>query len=61
MNVWSRPRLFALAAASAVVVIFVAANAHLVMVSFTSMPECVPHLQSPTGGAAPYRAAKPSC
>ncbi|QIE56026.1 hypothetical protein G5B40_11530 [Pikeienuella piscinae] len=61
MNVWSRPRLFALAAASAVVAIFIAANAHLVFVAFSSMPECVPHLKSPTGGAATYRAAKPSC
>lgn len=61
MNVWTHPRLFAIAAASAVVAIFIAANAHLIMVSFTSMPECVPHLQSQTEGAAQYRAAKSSC
>lgn len=37
-----------------------AANAHLVYVSVTSQPDCVPHLKEPgTGGS--YRAAKSAC
>lgn len=53
-----RPRLFAYATAMLVVVLFAAANAHLVMVSLSSQPECTLTQQ---GGAAAYRAAKPSC
>ncbi len=60
-RVWTRPRLFALAASALVLVLFVAANAHLIAVSFASQPGCVPHPQSSTEGAALYRAAKPSC
>lgn len=56
---WTRPRLFAVGVALAVLAIFVAANAHLVYVSFASQSDCV--LSSSEEGAAPYRAAKPSC
>ena len=38
--------------------VFVAANAHLIVVSFASQPDCVAH--GAAGGAA-FRAAKPSC
>jgi hypothetical protein len=55
--VWSRWRIAAWALAALVVVVFVAANAHLVAVSVASQPDCVPH----EGGAATYRAAKPAC
>ncbi len=55
---WTRPRLFGAAVALSVLVVFVAANAHLIFVSFTSQPDCV--LTSSKEGAE-YRAAKPSC
>lgn len=55
---WSRSRIWALAAAASVLVVFVAANVHLVVVAISSQPDCV--LPSPTEGVA-YRAAKPSC
>lgn len=58
-SAWTRPRLFALAAATLVIVVFVGANAHLVAVSFASKPACV--LQPLKEGAASYRAASPSC
>jgi hypothetical protein len=56
---WSGPRLFALAAAAGVTILFVGANAHLITVAFASKPGCV--LQPSTQGAAILRAAKPSC
>ena len=55
----TRPRLFAVSAASLIVAGFVAANAHLVTVAFGSQPDCV-LASSHEEGAAP-RAAKPSC
>lgn len=56
---WSGPRLFALACVAVVTILFVGANAHLIVVAFASRPDCV--LQPPTEGAATYRAAIPSC
>jgi len=56
---WTGPRLFALAAAASVLILFVGANVHLVAVAFSSRPDCV--LQPLIEGAATYRAAKPSC
>jgi hypothetical protein len=50
-----RQRLAAIALAVIVLAAFVAANAHLIVVSFASQPVCVAQ-----GGAA-LRAAKPSC
>ena len=58
---WSRQRVAALALAAAVLAVFVAANAHLIAVSFASQPDCVAHAKSPVEGVATYRAAKPSC
>ena len=43
------------------IAVFVGANAHLIYVSVSSQPECVPHLKAPGEGAAQYRAAMPSC
>jgi hypothetical protein len=56
---WTGPRLFALGAAALVILAFIAANAHLIAVSFASKPDCV--LQPAKEGAVVYRAAKPSC
>ncbi len=55
---WTRPRLVGIAMALIVLAVFVAANAHLIAVSFASQPDCV--LSSTPEGAA-FRAAKPSC
>jgi hypothetical protein len=50
-----RQRLLALALTAVVLAVFVAANAHLIVVSFASRPDCVAE------GGAVLRAAKPSC
>jgi hypothetical protein len=55
----SRARLAALVIAAAVAIVFIAANAHLIVVSFASQPECV--LPASTAGGAAYRAATSSC
>ncbi len=54
---WSRQRW--LMVVGVVLVVFFAANAHLVMVSFRSMPACV----APADGdqSAMLRVAKPAC
>ena len=44
-----------------VVAVFVAANAHLIAVAVATQPDCVVAAQSPEGGAAPLRAARPAC
>ena len=44
----------------AVVLVFAAANAHLVYVAFQSQPECVAHLKG-AGEGTGYRAAKSAC
>lgn len=49
------------ALAAAIAAVFVAANAHLVVVATVSQPDCVAHVKVPTEGAAGYRAAKSSC
>lgn len=59
LNIRPRPRILALGAAALVVAVFVAANVHLITVSFASEPDCV--LQLEKKGAATHRAAKPSC
>lgn len=51
-----RQRLVAIGLALLVLGVFVAANLHLILVSFASQPACVHE----TEGAA-LRAAKPSC
>jgi hypothetical protein len=56
---WSRRRVLAIAIASAVIAVFLAANTHLIYVAFAFQSDCV-HT-STEEGAAMYRAAKPSC
>jgi hypothetical protein len=56
---WTRTRVLALTVTAFVLVVFLGANAHLIVVSFASKPDCV--LQPQSEGAAVYRAAKPSC
>ncbi len=58
---WSRSRIVALALSSIVLSVFVGANAHLIAVSFSSQPDCVPHLKAPHQGAGQFRAANSSC
>lgn len=55
---WSRPRCVGVAAAVLVITVFVAANAHLVAVAFSSQPDCVMPI---TEEGVAYRAAKQSC
>ena len=58
---WSRWRIAALALSALVLAAFVGANAHLIAVSFSTEPDCVPHLKAPEEGATQYRAAMSSC
>jgi hypothetical protein len=58
---WTRPRVLALLTSAALAAVLVAANAHLVAVSISSQPDCVPHLRAPVEGSAMYRAAMSSC
>lgn len=46
--------------AVAALLVFVAANAHLVYVAVSSQPDCVEHLKT-VGESGQYRAAKPAC
>lgn len=43
------------------VLVFIAANSHLVYVAFTSDPGCVTHLKDPGAQPGQFRAAKSSC
>ena len=45
--------------ATAAVLVFVAANTHLVYVAFASRPDCVPHAKE--AGGTTYRAAQSAC
>ncbi len=56
---WTGPRLFAIGIATFVVILFIAANAHLIKVAFASHPACA--LQTVTEGGTTYGAATPSC
>lgn len=58
---WSRSRVVAFAVGAVALAVFVGANAHLVAVSFSSQPDCVPHLKAAKEGAAQFRAAISSC
>jgi len=51
---------FAVVAVTVGLVVFGAANAHLVYVAFDSQPDCVPHLKN-AGSNGSYRAAGSSC
>ncbi|WP_262273031.1 hypothetical protein [Microvirga yunnanensis] len=44
-----------------VLLVVVAANAHLVYVAVASQPDCVAHLKEAGSQAGEYRAAKPAC
>lgn len=58
-------RLASAGIAAAVVLLLVAANAHLVYVAFASQPDCVAHAKTPdtarTKDGATFRAARSSC
>ncbi|MBL8577252.1 MAG: hypothetical protein JNK47_08515 [Mesorhizobium sp.] len=55
-------RCVSLLIAGAVVALFVAANAHLFYVAFTSQPDCVPHARESEGGSSStLRAARSAC
>lgn len=54
-------RLAAAGIAAAVVLLFVAANAHLVYVAVASQPDCVAHTKTPDRDGATFRAARPAC
>jgi hypothetical protein len=51
-------RTIALTIAATSLVIFIAANAHLVYVAMQSQPDCVPHLKAPGNG---LQAAQSAC
>ncbi len=52
-------RLISAAIVTAAVLVFVAANTHLVYVAFASRPDCVPHAKE--AGGTTYRAAQSAC
>lgn len=52
-------RLISAAIVTAAVLVFIAANTHLVYVAFTSRPDCVPHAKE--AGGTTYRAAQSAC
>lgn len=54
-------RGFWIAVAAAIALVVAAANVHLVYVSLTSQPACVPHLEAPDPGGTTYRAARSAC
>ncbi len=58
-------RLVSAGIAAAVVLLLVAANAHLVYVAVASQPDCVAHAgtsgKARAGEGATYRAARPAC
>jgi hypothetical protein len=53
-------RVLGLAIAGAAIVLFLAANAHLVYVALATQPDCVPHAKSP-GKDGSFRAARSAC
>jgi hypothetical protein len=56
-----RRKLVAGLAIAAGVILLLLANAHLLYVSTTSQPACVPHLKAPGTEAGSYRAAQSAC
>lgn len=56
-----RGRITLVAIGLAIVATFTVANAHLVLVSLASQPDCVPHLKAPDGSGTAYRAARSAC
>jgi hypothetical protein len=47
--------------AAAVLLVVVAANAHLLYVSLASQPECIAHLKETGSRAGEFRAANSAC
>lgn len=58
---WARWPLLAWLLVAAMLLVVVAANAHLVYVAVASQPDCVAHLKEAGSQAGEYRAAKPAC
>jgi hypothetical protein len=56
-----RWRALAWLLAVAVLLVVVAANAHLVYVAVATHPDCVAHLKEAGTQAGEYRVAKPAC
>ncbi|MEJ8570386.1 hypothetical protein V3328_02810 [Microbaculum marinum] len=56
----SRTRLLIWVIIPAAILVFAAANIHLVYVAINSQPDCVPHLKD-AGENGRYRAAKSAC
>ena len=56
---WTGPRIFAAVTVTAVALIFIGVNVHLVAVSFATHPDCVLH--PVREGTASWSAADPSC
>jgi hypothetical protein len=57
----SRSRFLTLIAVAAGLLIFVAANAHLLVVAFESQPGCLEHVRLGDAAAGEYTAAKSAC
>ena len=51
-------RIMTLALVAAILILFIAANTHLVYVAVSSQPDCVPHQKEAGSG---FQAAKPAC
>ena len=58
MTMWISWRTLAIMLAAATLVLFIAANGHLLYVALRSQPDCVPHQKEPGGG---LQAATPAC
>ena len=56
-----RARIVISAVVALGLVLFAAANVHLIYVAVTSQPACVDHLEAPGNTPGVYRAAKSSC
>ena len=56
-----RRRLLLWGMITAGIMLFFAANMHLVYVAVTSQPECVPHAKEVGVDGAPLRAARSAC
>ncbi|MGQ7794581.1 hypothetical protein ACUN0C_19425 [Faunimonas sp. B44] len=61
MRTWTKARWAVALAASAGVLAFAAANAHLVYVAVKSQPDCVSHLKQAGERPGQFRAARSAC
>ena len=60
MTLRLKPRAVALLIAALILIVFVGANAHLIVVATSSQPDCVQHTEALFDGVV-HRAARPSC